>query len=505
MGPRKVYRGMEREHEAAASHDHQHMEIDGEQIISVVVSVDDDESNTRTTQNDSDPGAAVSGLFEPSPRGSLAHLIHEDDLSHIPNRHSRRRSLIWRLFEHLDNLNAARCRICMKKLHKSGGISNLRRHLVKRHPKVLSELLSTNHRPAVPPQDVNVASVSRETYIGTEPHQGPVKLVLEDGESHILTTLNETGSPVISSLPAIQQAESAEKIIETEGSNADDGMGGTMWDSGQKWFPVEVRVEDDNSDVMTPSIEPDASHVINDNPDPLQEGLAQGAIHSEAGDNSSERPPTKDRRRSVIWRHFERLESSEAAQCRICMRKLQCYDSGCTGNLHRHLSKRHPKVFSELGSNSLKQQLSPDSNGHSGTTESPLIKHGLPVRPPFPTTGLKASRQPEVEIRVFERELELIEALRRTQREEAQALQQQRELLEKLQTVGAREAAAERETIESLRKAQQEEADELIRQREELEKEKAELQKKWEELNQERQEFSLLSKSKDDSGTEVTD
>ncbi|XP_043993987.1 zinc finger BED domain-containing protein isoform X5 [Gambusia affinis] len=352
MGPRKVYRGMERDHEAAASHDHQHMEIDDEQIISVVVSVDDDESNTRTTQNNSDPSTAVSGLCETSPRGSLAHLIHEDDLSHIPNKQSRRRSLIWRLFEHLDNLNAARCRICMKKLHKSGGISNLRRHLVKRHPKVLSELLSTNHRPAVPSQDVNAAGVSRESYIGTEPH--PVKLVLDDGESHIMTTLNEPDIPAINKLPGIPQGESAEKIIEAEDSNG-DGTGGTMWDSGQKWFPV---------------------------------------------------------------------------------------------------------------------------------------------RSSFPSAGLKISRQPEVEVRVFERELELIEALRRTQREEAQALQQQRELLERLQTVGAREAAADRETIESLRKAQQEEADELIRQKEELEKEKAELRKKWEELYQEKEEFSLLSKSK---------
>uniref|UniRef100_A0A3B3UKD3 Uncharacterized LOC106949001 n=1 Tax=Poecilia latipinna TaxID=48699 RepID=A0A3B3UKD3_9TELE len=359
-------------------------------------------------------------------RHSCIVRLEEGEYSKCTPSQSRRRSLIWRLFEHLDNLNAARCRICMKKLHKSGGISNLRRHLVKRHPKVLSELLSTNHRPAVPSQDVNVAGVS-----------------------------------------------------------------------------LEVRVEDDSSDVMTPSIEPDGSHIINDNPDSLQEGLAQDAFHSEAGENSSERPQTKDRRRSVIWRHFERLESSEAAQCRICMRKLQCYDSGCTGNLHRHLSKRHPKVFSELGSNSLKQ-LSPDSNERlcAKNTLNMFSRayRCILMRPSFPSAGLKISRQPEVEVRVFERELELIEALRRTQREEAQALQQQRELLEKLQTVGAREAAAERETIESLRKAQQEEADELIRQREELEKEKVELRKKWEELYQEKEEFSLLSKNALTSG-----
>ncbi|MEQ2309947.1 hypothetical protein AMECASPLE_003837, partial [Ameca splendens] len=52
---------------------------------------------------------------------------------------------------------------------------------------------------------LNVASVSRKPYIGTEPRQAPVKLVLEDGESHILTTLNET--PVISSFPDTPQAE----------------------------------------------------------------------------------------------------------------------------------------------------------------------------------------------------------------------------------------------------------------------------------------------------------
>ncbi|MED6267154.1 hypothetical protein CHARACLAT_009199 [Characodon lateralis] len=466
--------------------------------FSVVVAMDDDEPNTKTTPNDSDPSPAVTGLFEASQQGSLVHLIHEENLSHIPNRHSRRRSLIWRLFEHLDNLNAARCRICMKKLHKSGGISNLRRHLVKRHPNVLSELLSSTHqRPTVSSQGLNVASVSCKPYIGTEPRQAPVKLVLEDGESHILTTLNET--PDISSFPDTPQAE---KTTETEGSNADGGTGENMWDSGQKWIPVEVRVEDDNSDVMTPSNEPDTNHVINDDPDLLREGSTQEATHSEEGDNSSERPPTKDRRRSVIWRHFDRLESSEAAQCRICMRKLQCFDSGCTSNLHRHLSKRHPKVFSELGS---KQQLSPDSNSRDGTTESQLIKHELPVRPSLPSTRMKASSQSEAEIRVFERELELIEALRRTQREEAQALQQQRELLKKLQTVGAREAAAEREKIESLRKAQQEEAEELSRQREELENGKAELQKKWEKLYQEREEFLLLSTNKEDTCNEVTE
>lgn len=137
--------------------------------------MDNDESNIKMTHDDA--GSAVSGPSEGSKQRSYAHLVHEDDLNHIPNRHSRRRSLIWRLFEHLDNLNAARCRICMKKLHKSGGISNLRRHLVKRHPHVLSELLSSNHQPS---QALNDSSVSNDTYIVAEPSQTPGKFERRD-------------------------------------------------------------------------------------------------------------------------------------------------------------------------------------------------------------------------------------------------------------------------------------------------------------------------------------
>uniref|UniRef100_A0A3Q2PE58 Uncharacterized LOC105939001 n=1 Tax=Fundulus heteroclitus TaxID=8078 RepID=A0A3Q2PE58_FUNHE len=476
MGPRKVYKVTEGGTGAAASPDRQqHMEIEGEQIISVVVEMDNDESNTGTTEKDSDPSPAVGELFEGSQRGSLAHLIHEDDLSHIPNKQTRRRSLIWRLFEHLDSLNAARCRICMKKLHKSGGISNLRRHL-----------------------DLNVASVSHDAYIGTEPRQSPVKLLLPDGTSLFLTTMNETDNPILNSLPDIPQGESAEMIRKTKGSNADDGTRETLQDSGSEVVPVEVGMDDYNSDVMTPSKEPDTKRGINDDPDHLHEGSTQEATHSEAGDSSFEKPPAKDRRRSVIWRHFDRFEGSETAQCRICLRKLQWFESGGTGNLHRHLSKKHPRVFSQLGSNQNKEQLSANLNSHGGTTKGPLKTHDeSSVRPSLPKNRQNVLRQSEVEIRVFERELELIEALRRAQREEGQALQQRRELLEKLQTLSTIEAAAEREKIKALRKAQQEEAEELSRQREELEKEKTELQKKWEELRQEREEFLLLSKGKD--------
>ncbi|XP_047437566.1 zinc finger BED domain-containing protein [Mugil cephalus] len=218
-------------------------------------------------------------------------------------------------------------------------------------------------------------------------------------------------------------------------------------------------------------------------------------VEQTARKEASDNPPVKrtQHRRSLIWRHFQRLDSLNAAQCGICMKKVQCFKYGSTSNLRRHMSKRHPKVFSDLEANEAHEtplnstQDSSTNNGTQGT---------------FHATEQKSFQACDDERRVFRRERELIDALRRTQKEEALTLQHQRELLEKLRAANAREAAAEREEIESLRKAQQEEAKDLERQREELQKEKEELQKekeelqnKWKELEQEKEELLLFSRA----------
>lgn len=100
--------------------------------------------------------------------------------------------------------------------------------------------------------------------------------------------------------------------------------------------------------------------------------------------------------------------------------------------------------------------------------------------------SFKFSGTSESEGLALKRELELIEALRRAQKEEARTLEHQRELLEKLRAADAREVAAEREKIELLRQIQQKEAEELRRQRDELEKDRMELEKQRQELLQQK-------------------
>lgn len=99
---------------------------------------------------------------------------------------------------------------------------------------------------------------------------------------------------------------------------------------------------------------------------------AEQITHTVVGDT----PPLKrtQLRRSLVWRHFERLDSLNAAQCSICMKKVQCFKYGGTSNLRRHMSKRHPKVFSELEANGKNgitlnstQQDSNATNGTQGT------------------------------------------------------------------------------------------------------------------------------------------
>ncbi|KAG7482689.1 zinc finger BED domain-containing 4-like isoform X1 [Solea senegalensis] len=386
----KTFRG--RSTKSTRRIDRRAVNTDSEQsYYSVDVVLENEDSDNSIPLNESDINAAISDILEAA-QGDAA----EEDSAHAevsdepPVRHGRpRRSLIWRHYERLDGLDAAQCRICMKKLQcfEGSSTSNLRRHLSARHPEMFAGLVASGLKP--PPSTAAVK---------TEVKQGSVDVVLENEDSDNSVPLNE-------------------------------------------------------SDIN--AAEEDSAHAeVSDEP-PVRHG----------------RP-----RRSLIWRHYERLDGLDAAQCRICMKKLQCFEGSSTSNLRRHLSARHPEMFAGLVASGLK--------------------------PPPSTAAVKTELKPgsgsfEGEKRVWRRERELIEALRRTQKEEARALEVQRDLLEKMRAADAREATAEREKIEALRKAQQEEAKELTLQREELQKEKAELRKKQEELEQEREELVLFSRGQE--------
>uniref|UniRef100_A0A8C4EVE5 BED-type domain-containing protein n=1 Tax=Dicentrarchus labrax TaxID=13489 RepID=A0A8C4EVE5_DICLA len=269
-----------------------------------------------------------------------------------------------------------------------------------------------------------------------------------------------------------------------ETSSIDNGAQDMEADSEQF---CSVALEDETSETLTTGYEDDVTSSINGIVEAAQEGPADKIMHEEESDDRPVR--SRQNRRSLIWRHYERLDSLAAVRCRICMKKIKCFEGGSTSNLHRHMSKRHPGVFSQLVANG---KNPPRSRSSQESTLVSLYETKYVVFSSLVLKGvLKVSRASDGEKGVFRRELELIEALRRAQREEARALEYQRELLEKLRAVNAREAAAEREQIESLRKAQLEEAKDLSRQKEELEMEKEELQKKWEELQQEREELLI--------------
>lgn len=93
-------------------------------------------------------------------------------------------------------------------------------------------------------------------------------------------------------------------------------------------------MEDGESDAFTMGNEVD----LNGNLEAAQGGPSEQITHEGASDDH----PGK-RRRSLIWRHFELLNGFSAARCRICLQKLQCFES--TSNLHRHMSTRHPQLF----------------------------------------------------------------------------------------------------------------------------------------------------------------
>lgn len=105
--------------------------------------------------------------------------------------------------------------------------------------------------------------------------------------------------------------------------------------------------------------EADLNSVNNGNLEAAQGGPSEQITHEEASDN----PPVK-RRQSLIWRHFDFLDGFSAARCRICFRKLRCFESCSTSNLHRHMSTRHPQLSKKRLADG---QTAPSSHSSQGS------------------------------------------------------------------------------------------------------------------------------------------
>ncbi|XP_029354246.1 uncharacterized protein LOC115041090 isoform X2 [Echeneis naucrates] len=452
----------------------------------------------------------------------------------------RKRSSIWMHFS-IDRDGKATCNICQKSISfKSGSTNNLHRHLKTLHPIV--EVAAGGKEPAESDNNESVDEVSTEgenteqrrhtrsqsfgvsrTYFESqgqlvlcddalEPNSdttrkksvvwGFFKTVDSQTVKCLLCSENlskRVQGTTTAMLRHLRVKHPKEVTKACKGrqpkTGPTNGHQDVSMDSAQ-FSSVEVVLEDGDSDIQTTPMESDINSAINEI---LKSAEGDQEKQAKNGEASDSHPVRRNRhKRSLIWKHYERLESLNAARCSICMKKLQCFEGGSTSNLRRHMSKRHPEVFSRLVADGLKPPPYDLSQCSKVTSDSLTTAETTGPKEPEQFVG---SRPPEGERRVFRRERELIEALRRTQKEEARALEHQRELLEKLRAADAREETAEREKIELLRKLQQEEAKELNglkeslqKEREELEQEKLELQKKWEELQQEREDLLLYSR-----------
>ncbi|KAM9861002.1 uncharacterized protein ACBR49_002566 [Aulostomus maculatus] len=446
---------------------------------------------------------------------------------------TRKRSVVWRFFKATgpDSRQCLLCKIFLSK-HGKGTTTAMLRHLRTKHPaEVGFTKKNERRRPRTLPSNGQQLTEADDSQFCS------VEVVLEEGDSYANPAVNEADfnseiNNILGSAeggPVEQETEDASghhppksrrnprsliwKYFERLESSARcrickkelqffDGSTSNLHRHMLKRHPGVSRragdVQKPPPSISTPGSSADTSRAsVNvgvteqrelseepeENPyiiitndadvDSANNGVIETAKGGSVGQGTEEEAsahlPSKLRRtpRSSIWRHFEYLDTLAAARCRICQKKLQCYN-GSTGNLHRHMLKRHPEMS---------QQKTVTAN----SAPAPMI--GITEQREFSDAASGGER------RVFRRERELIEALRRAQREEAQALEHQRELVERLRAVNAQEAAAEKEKIEILRKAQQEEAEDLSRQREELKIERAELQKKWEELEQEKEEL----------------
>lgn len=111
-------------------------------VSSTEVIVEDGHSDAFTMGNEVDLNSLINDNLEAGKDGLSEQITHEEAVDNHPVK--RRKSLIWRHFDLLDGFNAARCRICLRKLRyfESSSTSNLHRHMSTRHPQLFKKQLT---------------------------------------------------------------------------------------------------------------------------------------------------------------------------------------------------------------------------------------------------------------------------------------------------------------------------------------------------------------------------
>ncbi|XP_057699462.1 zinc finger BED domain-containing protein [Corythoichthys intestinalis] len=433
---------------------------------------------------------------------------------------TRKRSFVWDYFKDMSN-ELAMCLLCRIVLIKNekGSTTRLLRHLRSQHSAEAAKAAKGEgrRRPFVPnteqqPMEIDDAQVEVELEEGESDVIAPAKQAeIDSALKGILVDVQE-GEPIEESL-----AESDKVMVQAAlPSSGKSKYNSLIWEHFKHLAELKAAKclickkiikcpQDKSSNLFRhmseshPEVNLKADKTVNEanvdsdvDVNPMANGVEFMEEKRDKEKVQVENPlhsKNTCQRRSSIWKHFRILDNLDGAQCLICKKKLKCPD-GKTSNLHRHMAKRHPEVHRSGGK--APEQTTPNSSSHTSNVDLETCPTEVTDNGAI-SDVLKVSRVTAAERRIYRRERELIEALRRTQKEEAKALEHQKELIESLRAVNAREAAAEKKEIESLRKAQQEEAKDLMRQREELETQRAEQRTKWEELEQERNRLLLLS------------
>ncbi|XP_077420414.1 uncharacterized protein LOC144050735 isoform X2 [Vanacampus margaritifer] len=423
---------------------------------------------------------------------------------------TRKRSFVWDYFNHV-NPESVVCRLCRNTLFKreQGSTTGMWRHLRTRHPTEAAMAAKRERR------GTSILSDHEQQPMEIGKAQVVVELEDENGDRTSVKE-DDIDSVMNGILEAVQGEKPGEAVLEAVGDPCPSS--GKYHQRNRIWKHFEplgslnaaqclickkkiMCTEGKPNNLYRhmakthPQVNPRSGEAVNEAHVNSELNGIQGADQGEPAAAVQEevmvKNLSKSHRRSSIWKLFETLGSLDVAQCLTCKKKIRCPD-GKTSNLHRHVSKSHPHAYRRLG-----KALTP------AKIKTPSHSSGVHQEFTCPVEGtdeeeiadmVQFSKETTADRRIFRRERELIEALRRTQKEEAKALEHQRKLVERLRAVNAREAGMEKEQIESLRRAQQEEAKDLMRQREELEAERAKQKMRWEELEQEKKQLLLLCK-----------
>uniref|UniRef100_A0A6P7G7N8 Uncharacterized protein LOC114338666 n=1 Tax=Diabrotica virgifera virgifera TaxID=50390 RepID=A0A6P7G7N8_DIAVI len=259
--------------------------------------------------------------------------VNSDD-----EKHGKRNSSVWKYFKKLSPSNIPQCNICLKKMSRKSGTSNLWKHLNRKHPDVSTDKDDSHSDQTSDNEDVQVNSddekdCSKQSGSSVQPNLN-AKSNKEEGnrDEEVGTRKRSSVWKFFTKVPFSDISRC--NLCQTK-MTYKSGTTSNLRKHLARKHP-ELSVDKDGSFVQ------EKEPLVESTPQKRGRKSTSREIKAEVIDTTCEEVNTPRKRASSVWNYFKKLPNSKIPVCKIC--NVQMSSKSGTSNLWRHIAGKHPDI-----------------------------------------------------------------------------------------------------------------------------------------------------------------